>query len=529
MNGYFQIGNNNGVCFIKLVPPTEGGEPIRREEILEYLSIKNILYDVKELGDALANLTEMKAIKTQTQFKYAEGEYVKIEIAPDNMSATARIIPPFMGGEQMSESEFMRELSSRGIIAGIDKELISKFLADRKYCTDFIVASGTPPKQGSDASIEYFFNTDLRVRPTLNEDGSVDFFHLNMINHCKTGDLLAKLTPAVQGELGLNVKGERIKPREVHAKLLKFGHNIKMSEDKTELYSEVDGHVSLVEGKVFVSNVFEVENVDNSIGNIDYDGSVRVNGNVTENFSVKAAGNIEVRGVVEGAYLEAGGDIIIARGMNGMHKGVLKAGGNVISKFIENSKVTADGYVDSESIMHSTVNAGTDVHVTGKRGFITGGRVCATNSISVRNLGSQMGADTIVEVGMDTSAKQTIQSLQKEIAEINKQLDTVRPVLEGAKKKLALGIKMTTDQLQQVQKLAILNKEKSERLEVCMNELLSLQAIADAETQGSVIVTGDVYPGTKICIGDVSMIVKSSMKYCRFIKEAGDVKMAAIY
>jgi uncharacterized protein (DUF342 family) len=62
-----------------------------------------------------------------------------------------------------------------------------------------------------------------------------------------------------------------------------------------------------------------------------------------------------------------------------------------------------------------------------------------------------------------------------------------------------------------------------------MQELEQYQTVLDSETQGQVIVTGDVYPGVKICIGDVSMVVKSPMKYCRFIKEAGDVKMAAIY
>ena len=51
----------------------------------------------------------------------------------------------------------------------------------------------------------------------------------------------------------------------------------------------------------------------------------------------------------------AGGDIIIAKGMNGMGKGVLNAKGNVVAKFLENATVTALGYVSSESILHSTV------------------------------------------------------------------------------------------------------------------------------------------------------------------------------
>lgn len=148
------------------------------------------------------------------------------------------------------------------------------------------------------------------------------------------------------------------------------------------LIAQVNGHVELVEGTVFVSDELAVENVDNATGNIDYEGNVQINGNVTTNFRVKAKGDIVVKGVVEGAVLEAGGNIVIARGMNGMGRGVLKAGGNIISKFLENATAEAEGYVASESILHSKVTAGGEVNVDGRRGFITGGKVCATGALT---------------------------------------------------------------------------------------------------------------------------------------------------
>ena len=531
MNGYFQIVQQNNRCCIKLVPPTDGGTPFKPEDLTEYLSIKNITYDLKALFATLSNLSETVVFPTNTPFSTKDSEYCKVSCAPDNMSVSVMMVPPFEGGSTMSKEEFMREFSSRGICFGFDVAAIDKFLKERPYCTHVVLVKGQPPVQGTDASIEYFFNTDPRVKPTLNEDGSVDFFNLNTINHCKQGDLLAKLTPAVHGEYGTNVKGERLKPRDVKAAILKFGHNIDINEEKTELRSQVNGHVSLIEGKVFVSNVFEVENVDNSVGNIDYDGSVRVNGNVCENFSVKAKGSIEVRGVVEGAYLEAGENITIARGMNGMHKGVLKAGGNIVTKFLENASATAGGFLESESILHCNVSAGTDIKVTGKRGFISGGRACATNCIEVKTLGSEMGTDTVVEVGMDTKVKAAVQDLQKKIVEINKQLTTIRPVLEGAKQKLSQGIKMTTPQLMQIQQLAKLNNALTAELNKATEELNGYQGVMDTDdpnSKGSVVVTGDVFPGVKICIDDVSMVVKGAVKYCRFIKQAGDVKMVAI-
>ena len=57
------------------------------------------------------------------------------------------------------------------------------------------------------------------------------------------------------------MQGAKIRPRQVKKAHLEFGHNIEISEDRKKLTSLVDGHVSLVEGKVFVSDVYEVENV----------------------------------------------------------------------------------------------------------------------------------------------------------------------------------------------------------------------------------------------------------------------------
>ena len=253
-----------------------------------------------------------------------------------------------------------------------------------------------------------------------------------------------------------------------------------------------------------------------------------MNGNVCSNFSVKAKGNIEVRGVVEGAYLEADGNIVIARGMNGMSKGSLKAGGNVIAKYIENAKVVAKGYVSTESILHSEVMAGTEIQVSGRKGFITGGRVCATNLIQVRTLGSPMGADTTVEVGADPQVKVRFQQLQKLMVENKKIIDSVQPVLASFAQKLSQGVKLKPDQVKYFQELLNTHKTKQQEQEDYMKEMQSLQAIIDESANARVEVTGEVFGGTRICIADVSMVVKNSMNYCKFIKSQGDVKMTAL-
>lgn len=90
-----------------------------------------------------------------------------------------------------------------------------------------IFAKGKNPIHGKDAKIEYFFNTNLNLKPKKNEDGSVDYRDLNTISHVKAGDLLARLIPEDPGTPGMNVFGEEISPRTVRSLTLDYANNTK--------------------------------------------------------------------------------------------------------------------------------------------------------------------------------------------------------------------------------------------------------------------------------------------------------------
>lgn len=530
MNGYFQLlSDNNGISLCIYPPSDEEGEKVNRSDVTFYLQTMGIAFDFMEFNKAIGDLNLLDDKKiipiSEVPLLTPKDESISVKPSVDSMSAVARFYPPSNGGSLITKADILGKLVKEGIKYGIDEDAIDSFLNKRQYCTDYIVARGKAVRNGHDSSIEYFFNTDLKVRPTLKTDGSVDFFNLNTVNHCKKGDVLAKLTKEDAGDTGVSVLGVQVKPRDVKKLKLQFSNNIELSEDKTTITALVNGHVCLVENKVFVSNIYEVENVDNSTGNIDYAGSVLVSGNVCSNFHVKAEGDIEVRGVVEGAYLEAGGDIIIARGVNGMSKGELKAKGNIIAKFLENVNAEAGGYVEAGSIIHSKVMANTEINVSGKRGFITGGTVSASNSINVKNLGSPMGADTIVELGINPQLKAEFQELQKELLEINKVLKSIEPIISSASQKLAKGEKLPPDKMKYIQTLANTSKQKAARYMQVNAKLKEMQGMLDSNTNAKVTVSGEVYSGTKIIIADVAMTVKETRGFCTFSKIEGEIKI----
>ena len=526
MNGYFQLVITDEGTGIRVFKPTEDGTALDVNIVRDYLDDRKIEYDVVKVNEAVTGSDSENVIIFSKAKILPEREGVRFDVSKDRMTVTAIFYPPTEGGELMTEQEILGSLAYRKITYGVQTEAIHDFFEHRKYCTEIVVAQGKPVKQGQNAYVELHFNANLRPKPTLREDGSVDYFHLNIINNCNAGDLLATLHKEVPGESGTNIYGETIKPAAVKSALIKYGKNTVISEDKMTLTAEKSGHVTLKDGKVTVSDVLIVENVDLSTGNVEYEGSVEVKGVIASNFSVKAGGNIIVKGIVEGASLEAGGDVILECGAKA--GGNIKADGNIIAKFIENATLSAKGGITCECILHSNVISGTEINVVGKRGFIAGGKVCASDKIHARVLGSEMGANTIIEVGADPQIKIRLKELQKMMADAQKNIEAIKPTIEGFSKMLKAGAKFTPDQIANVQKLVGMNKALTEQLQNNSEEYSSLMEKLAEQKEAVVIVEGTAYPGTTVNIGELSMIVKKPVQYSRFVVKDGDVRLAPI-
>lgn len=526
-NGYFQLTIKGENVFVHIYPAVGQGQTLTVSELSEYLSFKGYTYNLTELNEAVKSKNEEEVL-VKSDIVCQESEMMKLMVSDGAMKAYARFYPPSAGGPLMSAEDINQELKLKKITVGIKDDAIQQYVKNRQYCTDILIAEGIPMREGHDGRIEYLFDTELDTKPKMNDDGTVDFFHLNTVCHCTKGQELARMIKEDAGTPGQSVKGDTISPHDVKKVTLQYGRNILLSEDRTTLISEIDGHVILVGDKVFVSGVLELQDVDTSTGNIEYDGDVLVQGNVMTGFSIKTNGNIEVKGVVEGAELHAGGNIVIARGVNGMARGKLVAGGNIIAKYMENANVTAGRNVEAEAILHSQVSARVQVTVQGKKGFITGGTVRAGEAVEAKTLGSSMGVDTVIEVGTDPEQKERFAFLQKRIAETKKSIASIEPVLVAVGKKLGSGEKLPVEQIKRMQVLSKNLLAQKEQLKTDTVELTSLSVSFDRETESVVRVLGEAYPGTHIVISESSLVLREKYHYCRFIREGGDVVMAGL-
>ena len=523
-NAYVQIEIKDGDAILHYHPAKEGGEPIAAKEVDEYLDKHQMVGYDKNALRAMISGSEENVMNLGPCLDTQISEWMFIKISLDKMRASCHFYPPSIGGPVMNAADIIAQLQGKGILYGLDAEAIQNFLNNRLYNTNFDFAVGTPPVIGKDAKIEYFFNTNPSLKPKHYEDGSVDYHELNTISEVTKGDLIARLTPADRGAPGRDIMNREIPTRNVKDMKLSGGKNIHLSEDGTQMFTEVTGHVSLVNGQVFVSDVYEVPaDVDNSTGNIYYNGNVHVKGSVRGGFAIQAQGDVVVDGVVEDAFVSAEGQVIVKCGIHGMNKGVIDAKGNVIIQFIENAKVFAGGYIETGSILYSEVNAGEDVLVNDKKGFITGGVIRAGGKVESRIIGSSMGAMTKIEVGMAPDKKELYAHLQKDILLLSQKINKINPIVKTYQDFIQSGKMLDQKNLMYLNNLMAELKDAKGKLQDDRVRFNALHQELLNSKHAKVKVARDIFPGVNITISDISMTTKDKRSFCCFEKKNGEI------
>ncbi|MEM5948640.1 FapA family protein [Spirochaetia bacterium 38H-sp] len=519
--------NSDGV-YVAVYPPEGKGRPVTEKEAVEAI--------IRRVNTNIDNNLLSKVVKR------ADGEFVKIaeysynpahdavlsvNITDGEMKAYLLAQAPRDGGTDPTRDVIIGFLKMNGIEYGIMEDVVAEFERSPVYGREILIAEGIPPKNGDDAKIIYNFETDhTRVR-LKEKNGKIDYKDLNLVQNVVAGQVLAKKIPPSAGVPGRTVTGKILPAKDGKDIPMPVGKNVKLSDDGMVAIAEINGQVLLISGKITVEPVYTVDgDVSLKTGNILFLGTVIVTGNVEDGFSIKASGNIEVKGSVGKCELDAEGDIIVHQGIAGKSAALIKAGKNVVSRFVENAKVEAGELVIvSDGIINSTVSANKKIICHGRRASIVGGKSIATEEVIAKNLGSVGGIETIVEVGFDPSAKEKEESLSLEHTKLTEELDELSLNL-GALENLRKSKKLTQDKANVYKELLLRKRELSQKISTIKAEIDRIREyLNQLKTKGRVSVSGNVFPGVKIFIREAVLEVKNDFKSVTFISEANMVKV----
>ena len=418
---------------------------------------------------------------------------------------------------EIALDDIYKALSAAGVVAKVDEDRLRMALekfAEAGEVVDYVVGEGRPPSPGEDAQIDFLYDPeDLICRPEEQDDGSVDLRELNFIKKVNKGDVLATRTAPTQGVPGLNVYGSEIPVKPGRDVPLRAGRNTRISDDGNQLIAETEGVYRLEGTKVSVLESFDIRNnVDYETGNLKSPGHLSISGDVLTGFTVQAAGDIEVGRTVEGARVESEGNILVRGGIQGRDQAVIRAAGNVTSRFIQNADVQAGGdlYITG-TVMHSHVVCKGRTVLTGPGASLVGGRLESRFGIEVESLGSTANTRTEVIIGASkeelarlAKMKATVRGDREKIQKLKQRVAPILALLrEGARvpydksKMLEQSLKM----VQQLKQHAAQTIEDAKALEERCREAMSSR----------IYVRGCVYPNVLVTVNGRSLEVHQEL------------------
>lgn len=339
-------------------------------------------------------------------------------------------------------------------------------------------------------------------------------------------EILAEILPPLPGKDGRKVTGEIIPFKKGKTPRFKKGKNTYITEDGSYLKSSIDGIIEISNGRIKVSQLLVVDRVDSSVGNIDFLGNITVNENIFNGFKVRAAGAVEVKGCLEGGYIESEEDILIKQGIQGFNKLSIDTKGSLGTRFIENSSINVGGNITAEAIMHSNINCKSNVLLVGRKGLIVGGTCRANGEVRAKIIGSNMATTTIIEVGIDPMVKERYIEIEKEI-ELNK--DNIKKINQSLKVLEVFKQSNKLDNKKEELYKDLLRAEKAISLKnkILEKEFIRINDEMEKLSKGKVKVADTIHPGVKIVIGKNVFYVREEMKRCTFFVEEGEIRVGS--
>ena len=446
-------------------------------------------------------------------------DYAKIiiDISRDKMRASVKF--DTKSGTRLPTFEMvMHELEERGIVYGVNEEAVAEGV---KRHGVFLAAEGDPPINGENAYIDRKFDLGVKGRPVVDEYDRVDYKDLNLFVLVKANDTLAIRIPQTKGTAGKNIFGEIVPAHNGRPIPMPNGKNT-LVVGEHQLVAAINGQIVDTGTKISVDPQLVLKgSVGVSTGDIDFDGSVLVNGDVKSGFSLKATGDIEIKGSVNGGEVE-GRNVAISGGVTGANRCKVHAIGDVRIAFAENALIEAgrDIYV-ADVALHSTLRAGKRIIVEGKHGQIMGGLAVSGEEVQAKIIGNESYVITRVSVGVDPNLQKEYHEVCKSYKEGKKRLLHITQTLNTLSK-----IDMSTlpqERLNQINALTRSQFPIAGQLKRDEKRILELEAQMGDMKHGKIRVDDTIYPGSRLSVNSVVKNVQEEYRHCTMHLQDGEL------
>jgi len=537
-SGYKYEFRPDGV-YLTVYPRVEGERLFELSDMRQLLrECKVIDYDVgilsrtmREANGKPQKISEAVEITARELEKISCGERLEeeekyariiVELSRDKMKATVKY-DTREGAKPPSKEMLMEALEKAGVKYGIKEEEIAKSLSTLAAT---VVAEGEAAQNGENAYIDRKFDLGVQGRPVIDEYDKVDYKDLNLFVLAKENQTLAIRIPQTKGKAGKNVLGEIVPAHSGRPCPMPEGKNTKVVGEN-RLIATVNGQIVDKGTKISVEERLIIKgSVGVSTGDIEFDGAITIGANVEAGFKVKATGDIQIKGSIQGAQV-FGRNVYINGGITGAEKVKVNAKRDVSCAFAENAQIEARGNVYiSDIAFHSQIKAGKSVIIEEKHGQIIGGQVIAGEQISAKIIGNEASVITRVAVGIDPSLQKEYQELKKKYKESKMRLRQIRQTLNTLSK---IDInKLPEARVEMISKLTRTQFPLAGEIKRDEKRILEIEEKLENMSKGKIRVKEVIYPGVRLTVNNIQKNIQTEYKRCTiYLNSAGDVEVGA--
>ena len=343
---------------------------------------------------------------------------IAITVARDEMSADLHLTAA-QGGKCATLGDILQALTDAGVASGVNDAALRQASESRNEL-HLCIARGKEPENGHNSLFQTLIEDPPNRAPQVDENGFIDYRERGVIHTVPPGTPLMRRIPAAQGTDGCTVRGRILTARA--GSNIPFTANLTGTQpdpnDPDMLVATVAGQAVQVAGGMIVEPILKVAEVNMTSGNIHFDGTVHIKGDVLQGLVVQASGDIVVNGMVDGGKLEAGGNITIAGGV--IAHASVRAGGSVSARFAQGVQIHAGTVIDLHDMALDCQLESLNQILIGTqkpgRGRLIGGTTQTMMLLSVPILGSPTSPITRVALGTNAELDAKYEALQECLA-----------------------------------------------------------------------------------------------------------------
>jgi len=333
----------------------------------------------------------------------SEKSNIKVSISGDEYSAYMSL--KYEPDEQLNLTDLGPLLKQNGVIFGIKKDILIQSLEKYKNglnIENVLVAEGIYPFEGIKPNLELKF--EISSQPKTDESGRIDYREISKIHNIKKGQQLAIFRKVKQPVDGITVTGKRTSFSKIEDIDLKIKGHIITDEQEDYIYysAGVDGALTFEDNTLSLLPALEIpEDVDFNVGNVRFNGDIKVGRDVLPDFIVEAEGGISIWGSAIACYLKARDSVDVRAGIVGKNKGKVEAGEDIHAVFVENAQIKAWGDINIKNgIIGGEVDCGGTLKMELPRSRIVGSTIRAAKGIIAYNIGSRFDTSTNLTTGI---------------------------------------------------------------------------------------------------------------------------------